>query len=108
MHLCLYHSVCSVAVNELARYCNSYPQNKQSFNSTDNEVKLLFHSDDYSVGYHVSRGFSLRFNTSQNGKLNMLHLFICFPLNTRVVLIFIMLSDMPEGKLFYQFHENLI
>jgi hypothetical protein len=72
-------SLRSIAVNELARYCKSYASNTESFNSTANEVTVLFHSDDRSNSHDVSRGFSLRFNTSQNGELSMLCLFIGFP-----------------------------
>ncbi|GFG35967.1 hypothetical protein Cfor_02931, partial [Coptotermes formosanus] len=53
------------SVNELATYCGSSPSASPSFNSTSNEVTVVFHSDGRSQSYGVSRGFSLRFNASQ-------------------------------------------
>lgn len=70
-------SLCYVAVNELARYCGSHPSRSETFNSTSNEVTVHFHSDDYSNSYYVNRGFSLRFNTSQEGEFNITACYIC-------------------------------
>jgi hypothetical protein len=80
-------TLCSVAVNELVRFCDSSPNITQSFNSTSNEVKLLFHSDSRSESYQVRRGFSLRFNASQEGEYSIsfvLYIYILIPLITNI------------------------
>jgi hypothetical protein len=75
-------TLCSVAVNELVRFCDSSTNITQSFNSTSNEVKLLFHSDNHAESYQVRRGFSLRFNASQEGEFRVsfvLYIYILIP-----------------------------
>jgi hypothetical protein len=70
----LFHFIilwCFVAVNNLATHCNNMPSGTQSFNSTTNQVTVVFHSDGQSSAYYVTRGFSLRFNTSQEGEFRI-------------------------------------
>jgi len=58
-------------VNVLATYCDTLPSGTPVFNSTSNQVNVVFHSNDQSSGYYVNRGFSLRFNTSQEGEFRI-------------------------------------
>jgi hypothetical protein len=68
----LFHFIiswCFVAVINLATYCgDDSPSGTQTFNSLTNQVTVVFHSDGQSSAYYVNRGFSLRFNASQEGE----------------------------------------
>ena len=72
----MYHLMIFVAVNELATYCDSLQSGSPSFNSTSNQVTVKFHSDGSSSHYYASRGFSLRFNASQEGEFRIIEMLL--------------------------------
>jgi hypothetical protein len=63
-------------MNVLATYCDTLPSGTPIFNSTSNQVTVVFHSDGRSSGNYVSRGFSLRFNTSQEGEFKIIEILL--------------------------------